>query len=178
MNDGVEGGSKYARWEHERRWVLRAVPTDVEAPRRIVDLYVPGTTLRLRRVSTAEGDIYKLTQKVRAVESDPSSTAVTTMYLSESGHQIVAAAFTDARLLVKIRWTHRESGLTFAVDEFEGRLSGLVLAELETAEPDLPVRAPRGAIADVTHDDRFSGAALASSTASDVREVLAEGIGG
>lgn len=49
-----------------------------------------------------------------------------------------------------------------SVDEFHGRLTGLVLAEIELEADDSLLGLPEGAIADVTHDDRFSGGSLTS----------------
>ena len=77
-----------------------------------------------------------------------------------------------AAVLVKTRRRVAHGGLVFAVDEFEGTLRGLVLAEIElpdagTGRSRLAGRAPaRGGAApwlgrEVTSDDRYSGAALA-----------------
>lgn len=52
-------------------------------------------------------------------------------------------------------------GLVWEVDEFEGRLQGLVLAEVELAEADQAVALPGWVGTEVTEDPRFQNAALA-----------------
>ena len=61
-----------------------------------------------------------------------------------------------------------------AVDTFHGELDGLVLAELDLgADRVLPPALPHGLGPDVTHDERFTGAALARTDAAGLRALLA-----
>ena len=65
--------------------------------------------------------------------------------------------------IVKERLVMWWDGVELVIDRFLGALAGLVLAEIELG-PDDPLRdPPAGAVADVTHDDRYSGGALARS---------------
>ena len=62
---------KYAKIEEERRFLLGAIPEDLSAEKsfhRIIDRYIPGTRLRLRRIESASGEalVYKLGQKYQA----------------------------------------------------------------------------------------------------------------
>ncbi|TCI00125.1 CYTH domain-containing protein [Roseococcus sp. SYP-B2431] len=63
--------------------------------------------------------------------------------------------------LAKHRTRVRHGGLVWEVDEFEGRLAGLVLAEVELSEAGQEVALPEWVGAEVTQDARFQNAALA-----------------
>ena len=145
---------KYARVERERRFLLDGLPPDVRDPRRIDDLYVDGTTLRLRRV---DDGVHKLGQKIRPEARDPSVVHHTTMYLSPEEYAVLVAALSGRRLS-KTRWSWDVDGRTWWVDEIIG--VG-VLAEIELSGPDDAVDAPPGAVVEVTHDERYCGGAMA-----------------
>jgi CYTH domain-containing protein len=143
---------KYARIVRERRFLLDAVPAEVYGARRIDDLYIAGTTLRLRHADGA----HKLGQKVRPDPGDPSVVHHTTMYLSGSEYDLLSALPGDR--LTKTRWSWDVGGRTWSVDE----VAGVVLAEIELVGDGDAVDAPPAAVADVSHDERYSGAALAA----------------
>lgn len=63
-------------------------------------------------------------------------------------------------------------GKTVAVDQFHGRLDGLVLAEVELTPGDPRLGRPQFAVRDVTNDDRFSGGALALAPDESVARLL------
>ncbi|MBV9821258.1 MAG: hypothetical protein JO144_03365 [Actinobacteria bacterium] len=166
------GSAKYARPERERRWLLSSPPAGAGDPVRIEDRYLDGTRLRLRRVTGAGPVVCKLGQKVPAAEDDPSLVWHTTLYLTEQEYRRLAVL--PAAVLVKLRRPVAHGGLVFAVDEFAGALHGLVLAETELPVADLPGAAPGTAGtgaeplelppwlgAEVTSDERYTGAALA-----------------
>jgi hypothetical protein len=53
---------KYAVIERERRFLLSRLPDHLDPSvgfRRITDVYIPGTRLRLRHVETADGSTYQ-----------------------------------------------------------------------------------------------------------------------
>lgn len=154
----VPGAGKYARPECERRWLLGALPSSARDRRRIEDRYLEGTTLRLRRVDDGVAVVFKLGQKVRPVAMDPYVVHITNMYLTAEEYERLATL--PAASLVKTRRLVRHQGATFAVDEFEGPLTGLLLAETE----DAPLGLPDWLGLEVTHDDRFSGGALARAS--------------
>ncbi|HEV2885665.1 MAG TPA: hypothetical protein VGX49_02030 [Jatrophihabitans sp.] len=126
------GQGRYSRAERERRWLVASVPAGSGQPRRIEDRYLEGTSLRLRRVEDAEAVVFKLGQKIRADPDDPFLVRVTNLYLTAEEYRRLSVL--PAAVLVKTRRLVRHGAASFAVDEFEGRLRGLVLAETDLAE--------------------------------------------
>jgi 8-oxo-dGTP pyrophosphatase MutT (NUDIX family) len=167
---------KYARIERERRFLVALPPSDLGADyRRIEDLYVPGTQLRLRRVTDAYGQVValKLARKHRAPELPPTHTVITNLYLEPAEYERLRAL--GGRSLVKRRHRHPPGG-RFAVDVFEGPLQGLVLAEAEAASDEelAALEPPRFAHCEVTADAFFTGGSLASAPPERVAERLRE----
>jgi CYTH domain-containing protein len=164
------GRGRYARSERERRWLVAAVPPGAGRPRRIADRYLIGTTLRLRRVEDAGATAYKLGQKVRA-EAGPSLVWSTNLYLTAAEYDLLAVL--PAAVLTKTRWLVPHGPATFAVDEFDGPLRGLLLAEIELPEDELsgtelPQTGQHAGLPpwlgrEVTPEDRYSGGALAAA---------------
>lgn len=66
----------------------------------------------------------------------------------------------DGRIIEKIRYRIHHAGQVFEVDVFGGKLSGLVIAELELDRPDQSIDLPAWIGAELTYDRRFSNAAL------------------
>jgi adenylate cyclase len=164
------GRGTYARIEREQRYLLAGVPVDAGPPRLIEDLYVTGTSLRVRRTGDGVTVVGKLTQKVRPIADDPTEVSITNIYLSEA--EVVLLSELPGHRLRKHRrpWTY--DGRTWAVDEHDGRWAGLVVAELESDQPvDVAVRPPF--LADVTRDERFTGATMAAADDRAVTDVLA-----
>ncbi|HET7041704.1 MAG TPA: CYTH domain-containing protein [Gemmatimonadales bacterium] len=60
----------------------------------------------------------------------------------------------------KTRYLHPYAGHTWEVDVFDGENRGLILAEVELASADEPVRIPPWAIREVSADPRYFNAAL------------------
>jgi CYTH domain-containing protein len=158
MTDRRPGTGPYARPEREQRWLLPAVPGDAHHPVDIDDRYFPGT-LRLRMVDDGDRVVHKLTQKVREGPTDPSRNRLTTMYLSAEEHELLTRL--GGSRLAKRRWRWAVAGRQLVVDEHLGLRQGIVLAEVELGPEDAPAEAPPGALAEVTGDERFTGAALA-----------------
>lgn len=166
------GRGRYAHPERERRFLLCSPPVGLTAPRHIVDRYIDGTRLRLRQVTGEGPAVYKLGQKVRPNEDDPSLVMLTSMYLTADEYErLLALPATEVR---KTRYTLTAGQDRYGVDVFEDRLDGLVLAEAELADPtvhdlpDLP-----GLLAEVTTDNRFSGGALANTDQESLQTLLA-----
>lgn len=160
----VPGEGAYARVEQERRWRLAALPDGLADGRHVVDRYVDGTRLRLRRVSAGDRVVWKLGQKVRPDPADPSVVRVTSTYLDEAEAAVLSAL--PAAVVEKTRWRRGR----LVVDVFAGRLAGLVLAEVEVEDlaADVPEVADLTGAVEVTADDRFSGGALARAAAPPV----------
>ena len=164
------GQGRYAHVEREQRWRLAGVPDSATHHADIVDRYIHGTRMRLRRVIAPEGETLKFAQKVRVTESNPETVGLTNMYLSRGEYETLSLLpFAELR---KVRWRMSTGERTFAVDEFRGRHEGLVLAETELDEGAVLLPIPVFALIDVTHDDRFSGGALAFATDGTLSELL------
>jgi CYTH domain-containing protein len=165
------GEGRYARVEREQRWALRHRPDGLIEPTSIVDRYLIGTRLRLRRADARSDVVYKLGQKVRPNEASPELVKLTNIYLSESEYEVFRRL--PAYELRKTRWRLRAgSRQIIIVDEFHDHLAGLVLAEVELAPGEAFGSLPGVPAVDVTLDDRFSGGRLAAASAAEVRELL------
>ena len=148
---------KYAVVERERRFLVERVPEGVVSTRQIVDRYVIGTRLRLREVTDETGRVTrKLGHKVRLQEG-PREIACTSIYLDDAEWELLSAL--PHRILRKTRYVVQRDGLTVVVDEHE---DGTLVAEIDDANR--PATAPPPWLtvrAEVTDDERWTGAALA-----------------
>jgi CYTH domain-containing protein len=157
--DRTPGAGPYARPEREQRWLLSSLPEDIVDPVEILDRYLIGSTLRVRRMRSLSGTVYKLGQKVRATPGSPEHVSLTNMYLSE--HEFELLDQLGGVTLHKTRWHWPAGDHVFSVDRFEGSLDGLILAEVELRQDESLLPAPDRAVLDVTTEDRFSGGHLA-----------------
>lgn len=176
-NVKVQPQHKYARIERERRFLLNHFPgnENVVRVRRLLDRYIDGTTLRLRKQSEDNGPVvFKLTQKIPARSGGAQQGLITSMYLTEGEYGVLEKL--PAKTLSKTRY----SIPPFGVDVFEGALRGLLLAEAEfaSAAEASALAIPSFIAQDVSNDDRFTGGQLVHATQQDVRTWLSEyGIG-
>jgi hypothetical protein len=103
---------KYARFELERRFLCSRLPEAVsdENGWDVVDRYLPDTRLRLRRMEPLRGGetIYKLGKKEVSAPPDFSRMTITTIYLSPSEYEQLAAL--PANMLHKRRYRIEEGG--------------------------------------------------------------------
>lgn len=154
----TEVSLKYAVVERERRFVIAELPAGVVESRVIVDRYLTGTRLRLREVTHPDGRVVrKLTQKVRFAEG-PAEIACTNLYLDEAEWAMLGS--TPGRTLRKTRHLVVREGYAFAVDELE---DGRLIAEFDDGDATPPpVPSWLQVIADVSSDERWTGAALAT----------------
>lgn len=166
---------KYARRERERRFLLAAVPRGKPIRRVLIeDRYLVGTRIRLRRITELVGDdqpgdvSYKLTQKIPAVDRRPG--LITTFYVSAAEYEAVSGV--PGHTLRKVRSSIPPLG----VDEFQGPLAGLVLAEaeFESDEESAAFHPPIETVAEVTADERFTGGRLVQAEGEDLRALLIE----
>ncbi len=172
MIDRRPGEGRYAQLEREQRWLASGVPAGATRVAEITDRYLDGTRLRLRRMAAADTVVFKLAQKVRLVEADPTLVKVTNMYVSAEEYEVLAAV--PGHDLRKLRWHYGWNGHTIAVDDFLDRWAGLVLAEVELGPDDEPLPSPDFARREVSSDDRFSGGTLAKATIEVVARLLEE----
>jgi len=166
---------KYARVEIERRFLLAALPSDIDPRlgyRTLEDLYFPGTSLRLRRATSPTGEVIelKLNQKLANEPPLPTHRIITSVYLSPADYDFLDR-LSGARL-AKRRYAFSWQGTCFGIDVFQASLRGLVLAEAEALSeesldsvPALPVRH-----VEVTADPLFCGGALAAGEPARILE--------
>jgi CYTH domain-containing protein len=164
------GEGPYAKFEREQRWLLNEVPPDVTDERVIVDHYWTGTTLRLRMIEGRDGVVYKLCQKVRLDDDRPEMVKITNIYLSAQDFH--ALSVTPSKVVSKSRWTAISRGVSYSVDEFKGRHTGLVLAERELAENEPRDVGPAFALTEVTDSNEYSGGSLATASAADLVRLI------
>jgi CYTH domain-containing protein len=154
---------KYALVERERRFLVAGLPPGGPgaASRRvdIVDRYLAGTRLRLRRAASpgsAKPEL-KLTQKVPAARPGPVRGLITNLYLSPAEYDVLATL--PGTELAKTRLFFPP----YSFDVFGPPRSGLVLAEVELgSDADLAAcPPPPRSVAEVTNDERFTGGQLA-----------------
>ncbi|MBV9927642.1 MAG: hypothetical protein JOZ96_21670 [Acidobacteria bacterium] len=178
MKLAAPGGSKYARVERERRYLLQGLPPGLKLSdphAQITDNYVTGTRLRLRKVRDPRTNEWtlKLTQKQAPDAPDFSRTLITNIYLSPYEYEVLSVF--EGNELRKNRYPYEHEGRLYAVDVFLGPLRGLVLAETDfetDAEMDDFPR-PSFAHSDVTREELFTGARLVQLTAADLRAEIA-----
>ena len=177
MKLAAPGGSKYARVERERRFLLREPPPGLKLSdphTQITDNYVTGTRLRLRKVRDPRTNEWtlKLTQKHAPAPPDFSRTLITNIYLSPYEYEVLSIF--EGNELRKNRYPYTHEGRLYSVDVFLGPLRGLVLAETDfddDAELDA-FPTPSFAHLDVTRDELFTGARLVELTAEELRGAL------
>lgn len=166
---------KYAHPEVERKFLLAAIPSGASLLAHITDHYVSNTTLRLRRVQTEHEVTFKLGQKLRAHPHETRVIFHTSFYLSEAEYVFLASTLPSHRL-EKRRFRFHEETRPMSIDQFQGPLEGLVMAEVDFgSEGDPPFFAmPSFALAEVTDDERFTGGRLALTSSSQVKTLLDE----
>lgn len=98
---------------------------------------------------------------------------ITNSYLSEEEHRVLSAL--PSMRISKTRSVHRLGERDFAVDVFHDRLHGLRLAEVEVDLVSLQetLITPDWVGDEITHDDRYSGGALAFGHDDQIQALLA-----
>lgn len=148
--------------ERERRWLCRYIPQGrVVSTEAITDLYVTGSRLRLREARPVGKGEPRL-RLTRKADVDMHTRLITSIYLPEEEFVVLASSLPGSRIW-KLR--HRLDvidGVTMSVDEFQGDLAGLLLAEaeFESAEHLALFSAPDFVAREVTDDPRFTGGYL------------------
>jgi hypothetical protein len=165
---------KYAQIERERRYLLRALPPSLQGSGdfvRFVDRYLPESALRLRRIESPEGQpvSLKLARKWVTPALPAEETLITNLYLAAGEYEMLARL--PAAILRKRRYTLLHAGNRFSVDQFEGPLEGLVLAEMHLFPEMGPVTGCPlpGCVREVTAEPAFTGGRLAQLAAREAR---------
>lgn len=166
---------KYANPEVERKFLLAAIPSGTIFHADITDHYIPNTTLRLRRMQTEHEVTFKLGQKLRVQPDDTRVILHTNFYISESEYVLLASTLPSHQLEKRRHWLH-EGTIPMAIDQFQGQLEGLVIAEIDFGPNGDPtsLAVPSFALAEVTDDERFTGASLALTTRPQLEKLLDE----
>ena len=164
---------KYAKLEHERRFLVLDPPDLEGAPVRLIeDVYLDCGRLRLRRIRHFDGSPteFKLCKKYGS--DDPMSGPITNLYLT--GEEYAALTVLPGRPLRKMRHRVSWDGQSYGVDVFAGELSGLALAEAEreNVEAARAVAMPPWAALEVTDDPFFTGGHLARLRLEELRARL------
>jgi CYTH domain-containing protein len=152
----------YMAVERERRWLCHAVPRErILRTETITDLYVTGARLRLREARPIDGGPAKL-RLSRKADIDPQTRLITSIYLPEEEFAVLAAALPGVRIRKLRHRLHSPPGVLMLVDEFQGALDGLIMAEAEFKTRDLLAAFPTPDFAarEVTDDPRFTGGNL------------------
>ena len=152
----------YMAVERERRWLCHTVPRErIFRTETITDLYVTGTRLRLREARLIDGGAAKL-RLSRKADVDPRTRLITSIYLPEEEFAVLAAALPGARIRKLRHRLHSLPGVLILVDEFQGELDGLIMAEAEFKTRELLAAFPMPDFAarEVTDDPRFTGGSL------------------
>ena len=170
---------KYACLELERRYLLRELPFDLAEQANgwlIVDRYIVDTRLRLRRMIEMESGkiVLKFGQKYRASSQSGVETTMTNMYLDEKEYGCLSKL--EAREIVKRRYRYVNCGLEYGIDVYEGKLKGLILAEIEceTEQECERLHIPSFSVREVTDDLFFTGGSLSTLTREDFEAGLAK----
>jgi CYTH domain-containing protein len=177
QNTIVPAGSKYARVERERRYLLQDLPEGISRADphvQITDNYITGTRLRIRKVREPRTNKWtvKFTQKFAPDPQDFSRTIITNTYLNAAEAETLAMF--DANEIRKNRYRFEYEGRQCSADMFLGDLLGLVLAEasFDTDEEMANFAKPDFAIAEVTNNELFTGGRLSQMTFEDVRNEI------
>jgi len=154
---------EYTSVERERRWLCNEVPREfILQTEAITDLYVTGTQLRLREARPVDGGKPRL-RLTRKADVNSRTRLITSIYLPEAEFAVLAAVLPGLRI-EKLRHRFQLSpDAAIGVDEFQGSLQGLILAEAEFNTPELMAafQVPHFAVREVTDDPRFTGGYLA-----------------
>ena len=154
----------YTVVERERRWLCRTVPRElIIRSEAITDFYVTGARLRLREARPFDGGAGML-RLTRKAEVDPHTRLVTSIYLPDAEFAILAASLRGVRLRkVRHKLKRDHPGVALLVDEFQGELDGLVMAEADFATLELLAAFPTPDFVhrEVTDDPRYTGGYLA-----------------
>ncbi len=122
----------YSRYEIEKKFLLKELPEILpESYIDIHDHYLKNSNLRLRIERSNTGEIIgrKLTRKERATDLGAETSIMTSLNLTEN--DLLALGMLNGSSLKKRRYIEEFSERRIIYDQFQGELSGLVLAEIE-----------------------------------------------
>lgn len=158
---------KYALLEVERRWLvdpLRLPPLDERGARRIDDLYVADSRLRLRAITRGDGSVVRKLCKKYGGEAG--AEPITNIYLDATEY-----ARLDQLAGARLRKT-RYSLAGGSLDIFAAPCAGLAVFEVESPDVavSLALSPPAFVGREVTGMRHYSGAAIARATQANASE--------
>ena len=167
---------RYARREYERRWLLPALPAQLEPSgpwARLTDHYIHGTRFRLREYARTEGDVVlKLTQKFADVPGAFDRVVITNSYLTRDEYEVFLRL--PHRTVLKHRWLLDLDGQPYGVDAYLGDLDGLIIAEREFDSSEQlagPLQLPFEGV-EITDRIDFTGGVLAGRSFAQLRDLV------
>ena len=155
---------KYANPELERRFLLEGKPEIIEAcpSKLILDKYLHGTSLRLRKLVAGKETVYKLTKKIPLGGGQNNLNWVSTIYLSATEYEIFQSL--NGIVTEKKRFYYQKgSNETIGIDEIKIQGETIWLAEVEfNKEEDLKrFKFPLEYEKEVSDNERYTGYELA-----------------
>jgi CYTH domain-containing protein len=158
---------KYSHIEHERRFLVTAAQSSlcIGDHSLIRDCYINDTRMRLRSVtpSKAGPPVFKLCKKYGHVSD--TAEPIVNIYLTDAEYHALVGL--PGKMIEKRRYHRDVAGVRYAIDAFDGALSGLILIEVEAADAATlaALVPPPWASREVTGDPWFRGGHLATVTA-------------
>lgn len=142
--------------EIERKYAVKDLAAvDGRLGARIVQGYIADQPMTIRiRVIEAEA-FMTLKSKAHGIERDEYEFPIPMRHAKE-----LLALYCGTRIVEKTRYRVPHGQVVFEVDVFEGKLAGLVVAEVELASFDQQVALPDWIGIELSHDGRFSNSSL------------------
>jgi CYTH domain-containing protein len=167
----------YAQREYERRWLLRALPPQLDPAKpggRITDRYLTGTRFRVREQRALVSDfvVWKLTQKFPEEPGALDRIVITNNYLTREEYELFRTL--PGKDMLKFGWPLKADGRRYVFDVFDGPLKGLILAECEYETHDELLNAPPPPFegVDVTMMPQFTGGELIGKSFADIADLV------
>lgn len=168
---------KYARIEEERRYLLKSLPPGLNESDpfiRIIDVYIPGTRLRLRRMESARGEllVLKLGQKYQPDNLEKHQSLMTNFYLTETEYDVLGELGGDQ--IKKRRYPFEFDGQNYGIDAYDAHLQGLIVAEIEARSGADITRVPVPSFAhyEITGDPVFNSPKLVGLKSAELHQIL------
>lgn len=160
--------------ETERKWLVRIdrIPPRLFATADLIRqgylANINNVTCRVRTVQFADGATQGWITYKGAASADGTTRTEVEMEIPYDDACMLMAACSN--VIVKRRLSHMYKRQLFEIDIFEGRNSGLVIAEVELLHADDGVELPNYCANEITRDFRYSNASLALNPYMNWRE--------
>lgn len=160
--------------ELERTYLAKELPENLFLfpAEKIVDVYLPLTSvhpvLRIRK----RDDIYEVTKKRPISEGDASRQIEKTISLDKDEYKELITL--QGKHIIKTRYYYKQNGVDFEIDVFQESLTGLVLVDVEfsSVEGRNNFVKPPFCLVDVTQENFIAGGMLCGKTYADIEDDL------